>query len=469
MKHRLSMKFIFCYIFIGIAGFFLITLSGSYLVERYLERDLSNVLYREVTNIASHDTIKNNLSETNLAQMRHPLSCLSTFQGTVIWIINNHGEVLLSTDDKIDPNEPIPLKDFDSSEWGRNYYQMGRFYGCFSTDQMSVIAPVTGDMTTKGYVAIHYPLSSLYRTRSTILQIMQVLFLIIYVLMFLMLLVYRSHIYRPLNAIIKGASEYANGNLTYRIPVQTDDELGYLANTLNYMSEEMNRTGEYQRKFVSNISHDFRSPLTSIKGYVEAILDGTIPYEFQEKYLKIIASEAERLENLTSSLLTLNEMDIKKRLMHFAPFDINETIKSTAAFFEGVCTQRKIRLELILSGKELSVNADHEKIQQVLYNLLDNAIKFSPNDSTIAMETTEKNGKVFVSVKDHGTGIPKESLSRIWDRFYKSDISRGRDKRGTGLGLSIVKEIISAHDQHIDVISTVGIGTEFIFTLKKTK
>lgn len=162
-------------------------------------------------------------------------------------------------------------------------------------------------------------------------------------------------------------------------------------------------------------------------------------------------------------------MDIKKRLMHFIRFDINETIKNTAAFFEGVCTNRKIRLELILSGKELFVKADQEKIQQVLYNLLDNAIKFSANDSTIAMETTEKNGKVFVSVKDHGTGIPKESLSRIWDRFYKSDISRGRDRKGTGLGLSIVKEIINAHEQHIDVISTLDVGTEFIFTLEKAK
>lgn len=260
MNHRLSMKFIACYIFIGIIGFFLVTLCGSYFVERYLERDLSNVLYREVTNIASYDMVKNNLSEENLEKIRQPLSSLALFQGTVIWIINNKGEVLLSTSSRIDPNEPIPLKDFDASEWGRNYYQMGQFYGYFSADQMSVIAPITGDMATKGYAAIHYPLSSLYRTRSTVLQIIQFLFLAVYALTFLLMLVYRWHIYHPLKSIIKGASEYANGNLTYRIPIKSDDELGYLANTLNYMSEEMNRTGEYQRKFVSNISHDFRSP-----------------------------------------------------------------------------------------------------------------------------------------------------------------------------------------------------------------
>lgn len=461
------MKFIASYILIGICGFFLISLGGSYYVERYLERDLSDALYREAHRIASYDIVKNNLSEENLEKLKEPLSSLSVFQDTVIWIINCKGEVLLSTRREIDPASPIPVEGFDLSQWGPNYYQIGRFYGYFPNDQVSVIAPVTAEMTTKGYVAIHYQASALYRTRSTIMQIMILLFFLVYALTYLLIFVYKWQIYQPLQSIIKGASEYANGNLTYKISVKSDDELGYLANTLNYMSDELNVTGEYQRKFVSNVSHDFRSPLTSIKGYVEAILDGTIPPEFQEKYLRIISAETDRLEKLTRSLLTLNELDIKQRMMDFRTFDINETIKRTAAFFEGICTSRKIRLELILSGKELLVNADQEKIRQVLYNLLDNAIKFSPDNSVIIMETTEKNGKVFVSVKDHGEGIPKESISKIWERFYKTDASRGRDRKGTGLGLSIVKEIINAHQQHIDVVSTPGVGTEFIFTLER--
>ena len=119
--------------------------------------------------------------------------------------------------------------------------------------------------------------------------------------------------------------------------------------------------------------------------------------------------------------------------------------------------------------QELLAQADMEQIQQVLYNLLSNAIKFSPDNSTITIETTEKNGKIFVSVKDHGIGIPKASIHKIWERFYKIDRSRGKDQKGTGLGLAIVKEIINAHGQHINVISTEGIGTEFIFTLEKAK
>ena len=464
MKHFLSMKFIASYILIGICGFFLISLGGSYYVERYLERDLSDALYREAHRIASYDIVKNNLSEENLEKLKEPLSSLSVFQDTVIWIINCKGEVLLSTRREIDPASPIPVEGFDLSQWGPNYYQIGRFYGYFPNDQVSVIAPVTAEMTTKGYVAIHYQASALYRTRSAIMQIMILLFFLVYALTYLLIFVYKWQIYQPLQSIIKGASEYANGNLTYKISVKSDDELGYLATTL---SGGAHVTGEYQRKFVSNVSHDFRSPLTSIKGYVEAILDGTIPPDFQEKYLRIISAETDRLEKLTRSLLTLNELDIKQRMMDFRTFDINETIKRTAAFFEGICTSRKIRLELILSGKELLVKADQEKIRQVLYNLLVNAIKFSPDNSIIIMETTEKNGKVFVSVKDHGEGIPKESISKIWERFYKTDASRGRDRKGTGLGLSIVKEIINAHQQHIDVVSTPGVGTEFIFTLER--
>ena len=235
------------------------------------------------------------------------------------------------------------------------------------------------------------------------------------------------------------------------------------------MADRLNENGEYQRRIVANVSHDFRSPLTSIRGYVQAMLDGTIPPEMQEKYLKIISYESERLEKLTKNLMVLGKLDDKKRLMNMKRFDINHIIRITSATFEGRCTERFIHLELHLAGKELFVRADMDQIQQVLYNLLDNAIKFSQDHSSILLETTEKNGKVFVSVKDHGIGIPKDSLSKIWDRFYKLDASRGKDRKGSGLGLAIVKEIINAHGENLNVISTEGVGTEFIFSLEKAK
>lgn len=469
MNKALYLKFLAGYLIIAVLGFFIITAGGSFFIEKHLERTISEDLYQEAHALSESDSVQNNISSSNLEGIRETLSIIADCKGTIIWVINNDGEIVLSTRVDISPSEPIPIQDFDTTQWGRNYYQVGDFYGYFDDTRLSVIAPITSEMTTRGYVSIHYPISSLYQERSGILLIMQLLFLCIYVLTFLLIFIYRRYIHRPLEQITKGASEYANGNLSYRIPVNSEDEMGYLANTLNYMSDKLNRNGEYQRKFISNISHDFRSPLTSIKGYVNAMLDGTIPPEMQEKYLKIIAYESSRLEKLTRSLLTLNDLDVQKRMMHIRRFDINEVIKTTAATFEGTCTERKILLELILSGKELYARADMEQIQQVLYNLLDNAIKFSYDNSSIIIETTEKNDKIFVSVKDHGTGIPKESISKIWERFYKTDISRGKDRKGTGLGLSIVKEIILAHGQNINVISTPGVGTEFIFTLEKAR
>ena len=289
---------------------------------------------------------------------------------------------------------------------------------------------------------------------------------IIYLLSFIFLLAFQLLVYLPLRKITEAATQYASGNLDYEIPVTTEDEIGYLSASLNYMSSHLRDMEDYQKKFVANVSHDFRSPLTSIKGYVEAMADGTIPPELQEKYLKIILFETERLTDLTHDLLTLNEFDTNHLLLNKTSFDIHEVIKNTAASFEGTCTQKKISIELLLATKVLKVYADKRKIQQVLYNLIDNAIKFSEPDSTITVETTERSDKVYISVKDYGCGIPRESLNKIWERFYKTDASRGKDKKGTGLGLAIVKEVIQAHEENINVISTEGVGTEFIFSLQ---
>ena len=245
--------------------------------------------------------------------------------------------------------------------------------------------------------------------------------------------------------------------------------MGYLCAQLNYMASRLSEQEDNQKKFIANVSHDFRSPLTSIRGYLEAMVDGTIPPEMHDKYLSILLNETERLTKLTNSLLTLNNLNTTGMVLEITDFDINKVIKDTIETFEGTCKNKMLKVNLVLSGKELFVSADMTRIQQVLYNLIDNAIKFSDNEKTIKIETTEKNDTAFVSVKDEGIGIPKDSLKHIFDRFYKTDLSRGKDKKGTGLGLSITKEIIKAHHENINVISTEGVGTEFIFTLPKSK
>ena len=457
MRRTLYRKLILIYVILAIAGFTLISTVGSRMVEDSLVSSASTSLYREATQIASKQGDLYYHSERSLTDLYNSLSALASYHNSQIWLISADGEILLNTAAALDEENPEIIDGFDPVALGSEYYSTGTFFGYFEDKMLSVMVPVTSDFRINGYVAIHLPLQDVYQQRESLLARIDFLFLLVFGLSFVILIFFSLVVYRPLKKIINGAKEYASGNLTHKIDVKSHDEMGYLASTLNYMSGELNKTGEYQRKFVANVSHDFRSPLTSIKGYVEAILDGTIPPEMQEKYLKIVLFETERLHKLTQSLLTLNDIDDKGNMLDLTSFDINAVIKDTAASFEGTCTKKRISISLILASRTLYVCADMGKIQQVLYNLIDNAIKFSNNDSTITVETTEKHGKVFVSVKDTGCGIPKASITKIWERFYKLDASRGKDRKGTGLGLSIVKEIITAHNQNINVISTEGI------------
>lgn len=291
------------------------------------------------------------------------------------------------------------------------------------------------------------------------------LLLCVYILSFVVLIVLTTTIYRAIHRMTAAAERYARGEFGETIDIRRKDEIGRLADTMNYMAHELDTRQDDQRKFISNVSHDFRSPLTSIKGYAEAILDGTIPPEMQDRYLGIIISEAERLQGLTENLLDLNKYGARGFYLEISTFDINELIRRDLEVFESRCREKNIRIVQKLTPGAAVVKADFKRIQQVIHNLVDNALKFSDTDSEIIVETAVRSGKVFVSVKDFGVGIPKDSIRKIWDRFYKTDPSRGKDKTGTGLGLAIVREIIQAHKENINVISTEGAGSEFIFSL----
>ena len=463
--HSLYYKFIIGYLIFGLLGFITIATFSSHITYRQLQREQADALYDEANLIAGrYSGPYQGQAPTELSAAYPQLNAIASFLQADIWVVNRRGNIILDSNDSLRAGQLI--EDFDPTATGNKSYSIGNYYGMFNYDVLSVSAPITGNYNTYGYVLIHMPLSVIYAGHNTILNLIYITALILFGLSLIILLVFAKTVYIPLKKITAGANEYAAGNLTYQIKVDSQDEMGYLAATLNYMSDELNKMEEYQRTFVANVSHDFRSPLTSIKGYLEAIIDGTIPREMQDKYLKRVINETERLNKLTQGMLTLNSLDSKGYLSR-SNFDINRVIKDTAASFEGTCDAKGITFELTFSDNIQMVYADLGKIQQVLYNLIDNAIKFSHHDSTIFIQTSVRHEKVFVSVKDTGIGIPKDNIKKIWERFYKSDASRGKDKKGTGLGLAIVKEIIQAHGENIDVISTEGVGTEFIFSLPK--
>lgn len=469
MKHTLYPKLLLGYVLYGVVGFIIITTFTYHLTYEFVERRDAANLYRESALISANYAENYFSKSMSLEEIQTQLSTLSEYLSSDIWIMDTRGNIILNTAAENHIESAKNIQDFDITDFGSKYYQVGNFYGEFSNETLSVFSPITVNYKVRGYVLIHKPTSNLVNYANGLIVISYETLGLLFVAAFIVLILFTYVVYIPIRKIRKATDDYAQGNFETKIDVHSNDEIGYLAASLNYMANEMYTLEDNQKKFISNVSHDFRSPLTSIKGYVEAMLDGTIPVEMQEKYLNIILFETERLNKLTQSLLELNKFGSHGVMLDITDFDINYTIRMTAQTFEGICKEKRIFFNLILTGEKLYVSADMSKIQQVLYNLIDNALKFSHSDSSITIETTEKNEKIFVSVKDTGIGIPKDSQQKIWERFYKTDLSRGKDKKGTGLGLSIVKEIIAAHGENINCISTEGVGTEFIFTLPLAK
>ena len=466
MKRTLYLKFILGYVIFGLFSFLTVTLFVPKITRDYLISQKAQSLYSEASLIA--DTYAKGLysSATSLETVTLQLDALSVYMNTEIRIISPGGVVLLDTAQAEPGSEPGMIADFDPSIGGGSYYLTGDFFGSFDEEVLSVICPITSDYLTKGYVTIHYSLDEIEAQVNSLLGISYITLVIMFLLSLIILIFFTRIVYVPLRKITKGAEKYAEGNYHYEVNVESRDEMGYLAAALNYMSGKIADAEDDQKKFIANVSHDFRSPLTSIKGYLEAMIDGTIPPEMHQKYLGIVLNETDRLTKLTNGLLTLNNLNTKGMHLDLSDFDINEVVRKVAETFEGTCRKKSIAIELVLMGDELFVHADKGRIEQIVYNLTDNAVKFSHHDSVIKIETAEKKNKIYVSVKDTGVGIPPEDISLIFNRFYKSDSSRGKDKKGTGLGLSIVKEILTAHSENINVISTPGEGSEFIFSLQ---
>ena len=465
MKKTLYLKFILAYFIFGVFSFIIVTTFVPNMTKEHLVREKAENLYAEATLIA--DTYASGLyaSETDLETVKMQLDALSVYMESTIRIINPSGRLVLDTNVPLNVEEVVMIEGFDPTVTYGSYYIVDDFFGSFESDMLTVLAPINYNYKVRGYVVIHCDMDDIQQSCNSLLNISYITLVILLLLSLIILIFFTEMVYIPLRKITHATEHYAAGNMHYEFQVDSDDEIGYLAACLNYMASQIAGAEDDQKKFVANISHDFRSPLTSIRGYLDAMLDGTVPPEMHQKYLEIVLNETERLTKLTNSLLTLNNLNMRGMLLDYSDFDINRIIRSTAASFEGTCRQKTMAIELILTGDEMYVHADVEKIQQVLYNLIDNAIKFSHHDSVIKVETSLKKNKLFVSVKDTGIGIPKDDLKLIWNRFYKSDLSRGRDKRGTGLGLSIVKEILNSHNENINVISTEGEGSEFIFSL----
>lgn len=275
------------------------------------------------------------------------------------------------------------------------------------------------------------------------------------------------YVTKPLREISHAAKEFSHGKYDTRVPVRGNDELAELATSFNDLATVVQHREEMQNIFLSNASHDLRTPMTTIAGFIDGILDGAIPADKQEYYLNIIKSEIKRLSRLVTSLLDVSRLQSGERKFEMKPFNICEVVSQTIISFESQIEEKHLDVDCQFDDFDMMVIGDKDAINQVVYNLCHNAIKFSYEKGKYRVSIKREENKVRVTVYNEGIGIPSEELPFVFDRFFKSDKSRGLDKTGAGLGLFISKAIISAHGEDLKVESEHGKYCSFSFTLKK--
>ncbi|WP_332634042.1 sensor histidine kinase [Halalkalibacter flavus] len=271
------------------------------------------------------------------------------------------------------------------------------------------------------------------------------------------------HLVNPIKMLTHAAKEMAKGNFSVRIKSKNKDEIGELITSFNHMATEVEKIDQMRDDFVSSVSHEIQSPLTSIRGFTKAIRDEVIPTQNQKEYLDIIYHETDRLSRLSENLLRLASLDSEHHPYRPERYRLDEQIRRTVLATE---PQWKIReLQIHLELEPIEVMADQDLLEQVWLNLITNAIKYSSQKGAIHIELKRGDKGVSVSVKDYGKGITKEAIPYLFDRFYKVDKARGSSIDGNGLGLSIVKKILGIHNYSIDVLSEEGVGSTFVVTI----
>ncbi|MGM9624385.1 MAG: ATP-binding protein [Eubacteriales bacterium] len=386
----------------------------------------------------------------------------------LVLVTDDTGTILLAgTDDKRYISTVIPAGELEKLSSDAGTTSFSDLGGLLDSGYMICAEPIT-DSQNETVGMVLYCSSSSGITGLVENMLKTILISCMWVMIAAMLAVYfiSEKISSPLREMSRAAKQYASGKFDVRVPVKGSDEVAELAMAFNNMANSLATVEDQRRSFLANVSHDLRTPMTTIAGFIDGILDGAIPQEKQPYYLELIASEVRRLSRLVSSLLDISRIQAGERKFTKTAFDICEMARQILISFEQRIDEKKLNIEFECDRDNMTVYADRDAIHQVLYNICDNAVKFSKPAGTYRITITAKDKKTYVSVWNEGQGIREEELPFVFDRFYKSDKSRGLDKTGVGLGLYITKTIIDAHGEEIWVKSVEGEYCEFVFTLQ---
>lgn len=374
-------------------------------------------------------------------------------------IEDNKNEDLYNLD--IEDKSHISEKNMDSLMDGKPVEYINEHY--------TYIYPMIENDKFEGYIIMTTPLSIIIKQLYRIYLIVWISALVAMVFASAVLsLVSKKILINPLAEINNVAKRFANGEVNRRVCIESKDEIGELADSFNIMAESLEKVENNRREFISNVSHELRSPITSIKGFIAGIIDGVIPRDKEGYYLEIVYSEIQRLTRLINDLLDLSAIESGKLKFNMKKININELIRLCIINNERNIKEKEIKLKIELQDEKCYVNADEDKTMQVITNLLDNAIKYCGNSGIIRISTYHKGSKVFVQMYNNGPKITDEEIRNIWNRFYKSDKSR-TNKVSTGLGLPIVRMILMQQDEEVWVKNDNDVGVTFTFSLTKYK
>ena len=336
-------------------------------------------------------------------------------------------------------------------------------------DNYTCIYPVMKDGEFKGCVVMESPLYLVKRQLKKIYVIIWIsagLFMVVSTIVLSFFI--NKILINPLYEISKTARRFANGEVDKRVNISSNDEIGELAKSFNIMAESLEKAENNRREFISNVSHELRSPITSIKGFISGIIDGIIPKDKEGYYLERVYNETQRLTRLINDLLDLSAIESGKLKFKMKKIDINEIIRICIINNEQRLNDKNINLEVNFQSEKCFANADEDRMMQVITNLLDNSIKYCGDCGTIKISNYIKGNKIFTEIYNDGPQIAEEEINKIWDRFYKSDKSR-TNKVSTGLGLPIVRMILMQQGEEIWAENDKIKGVKFIFTLNKIK
>ncbi len=435
----------------------------------FLIREKQANLYATAGEVRRYAEAMHTEGELGSWELRMNLAAIAQSTGDHIFLADSAGLVVSSSDrDAASPyiGRQLPQAVVDALRKDGSYEALTTLDGFYDGLYYVVAEPIADeDGQTVGYVFVNYAGSGVFGVWSGFIMV----FILIAVGVLTLAIAFEyandRRLARPLNEMAEAAHRFARGDYSARVsPYPDEDEIGTLTQAFNTMADSLERNESRRREFIANVSHELRTPMTAIAGFADGILDGTIPPEEEKRYLQTISSETKRLGRLVRSMLDMSRMRDADPARREQSFDLGEMVVQTMLSLESRVDAKGLSVDLNMPEDALLVKGDVDALTRVVYNLVDNAIKFAWEGTALTVSIWKENGHAYTAVQDVGQTIPPEELPLIFDRFHKADRSRSQDREGVGLGLYMVRQILSDHDQDVFVTSENGV-TVFTFTL----